>query len=62
MDRWTSSWILDPYNQDKKVLMLDIEIPSNEDKLVKKEEESSMNTFNDICPCSIQDDLDLQSL
>jgi hypothetical protein len=52
-DRWTSSWILDPYNQDKKVLMLDTDIPSNKAKLVKEEEERNINTFNDVRPCSI---------
>jgi hypothetical protein len=42
--------------------MLDTDIPYNESKLVKEEEERSINTFNNICPCSIQDDLDLQAL
>ena len=53
---------LDPYNQDRKVLMLDTDIPSNEAKLFKEEEEMSTNTFIDIFPCSIQADLDLQAL
>jgi hypothetical protein len=42
--------------------MLDTDIPSNEAKLVKEEEERSINTFNEVCPCSIQADLDLQAL
>jgi hypothetical protein len=40
-----SSWILDPYDQDRKVLTLNIDIPLNEAKLVKEEEEESMSTF-----------------
>jgi hypothetical protein len=44
---------IDPYNQDRKVIMLVTDIPSNEAKLVKEEEEMSINKFNDVCPCSI---------
>jgi hypothetical protein len=36
VDKWISSWILDPYNQDINVQMLNTEIPSNEAKLVKE--------------------------
>ena len=38
-DRWIPSWILDPYEQDRKVITLNIDIPLNIDKLVNKEEE-----------------------
>jgi hypothetical protein len=40
-----SSWILDPYDQDKKVLTLNTDIPLNIDKLVNRKEEESMSTF-----------------
>jgi hypothetical protein len=36
MDKWISYWILDPYNQDRKVQMLNTDIPSNESKLVEE--------------------------
>jgi hypothetical protein len=36
MDKWILSWILDPYKQDKKVQMLNTDIPSNEAKLVEE--------------------------
>jgi len=45
MDKWISSWILDPYDQDRKVLSLNTNIPLNEVKLVKEEEEESMSAF-----------------
>jgi hypothetical protein len=40
-----SSWILYPYDQDRKVLTLNTDIPLNVAKLVKEEEEESMSTF-----------------
>jgi hypothetical protein len=62
-DKWISSWILDPYNQDRKVLMLDTDIPFNEAKLFKEERrKKGKYLFTDVCPCSIQVDLDLQVL
>jgi hypothetical protein len=42
--------------------MLDTGILFHEAKLVKEEEESNTNTFNDVYPCSIQADIDIQSL
>jgi hypothetical protein len=41
---------------------VDTDIPFHEAKLFKEEEERKVNTFTDICPCSIQADLDLQVL
>jgi hypothetical protein len=40
-----TSWILDPYDQDRKVLTLNTDIPLNIAKLVNREEEESMSTF-----------------
>jgi hypothetical protein len=41
---------------------VDTDIPFHEAKLFKEEEEIKVNTFTDVCPCSIQADLDLQVL
>jgi hypothetical protein len=35
-NKWIPSWILDPYNQDRNVQMLNTDIPSNEAKLVEE--------------------------
>jgi hypothetical protein len=35
VDKWISSWMLDPYDQDKKVLTLGTDIPLEEVKLIK---------------------------
>jgi hypothetical protein len=58
-----SSWILDPYDQDKKMITLNIDISLNVAKLVKgKEEENMMYLFSEAFPCLIQNKLDLQTL
>jgi hypothetical protein len=44
----------------QKSSIVDTEIPIHEAKLFKEEEERNANTFIDVCPCSIQVDLDLQ--
>ena len=40
-----SSWILDPYDQDRKMLTLNTDIPLNVAKLLKGTEEESMRIF-----------------
>jgi hypothetical protein len=62
-DKWILSWILDPYDQDKKVSIVDTDFPFHEAKLSKEERrKKSKYLFTNVCPCSIQDDLDLQVL
>jgi hypothetical protein len=58
-----SSWILDPYDQDRKMLTLDTDIPLNVAKLVKGKRGRKYDVpFSEACPCSVQDELDLQAL
>jgi hypothetical protein len=58
-----SSWILDPYDQDRKMLTLDTDIPLNVAKLVKGKRGRKYDVpFSEACPCSVQAELDLQSL
>jgi hypothetical protein len=40
-----SSWILDSYDQDRKMITLNTDIPLNIAKLVKGKEEENMSTF-----------------
>jgi hypothetical protein len=58
-----SSWILDPYYQEKKMLTLNTDIPLNVAKLVKGKRGRKHDVpFSEVCPSSVQDELDLQSL
>jgi hypothetical protein len=58
-----SSWILDPYDQDKKMLTLNTDIPLNVAKLVKGKRGRKHDVpFSEVCPCSIQVELHLQAL
>jgi hypothetical protein len=58
-----SSWILDPYDQDRKMLTLNTGIPLNVAKLFKVKRGRKRDVpFSKSCPCSVQDEFDLQAL
>jgi hypothetical protein len=58
-----SSCILDPYDQDKKMITLNADIALNVDKLVKGKKGRKYDVpFSQAFPCSFQDELDLQTL
>jgi hypothetical protein len=58
-----SSWILYPYDQDRKMITLNTGIPLNVAKLVKGKRGRKHDVpFSEVFPCSVQDELDLQAI
>jgi hypothetical protein len=61
-DKWISSWILDPYDQDRKVLLWTLTFLFMKLNYQRRRRKKGKYLFTDVCPCSIQADLDLQVL
>jgi hypothetical protein len=56
-----SSWILEPYDQDRKMLTLNTDIPLNIATPVKgKRGRKHVVPFFEVCPFSVQVELDIQ--